>query len=136
MLHRVFGDPIGRFRPNGVGFIYRQRIRFSIDGASCRGEDEPFDIRLYAILEQIDGAENIHLCIEDRLRNGGAHIILRGKVTHRVETPLGEEVGYLLGADIEFMKFRFLRHILLLAGAEVVNHHHCILFVQQGITKM
>jgi hypothetical protein len=86
-------------------------------------------------LEHADRSEHVDVGVQVRLRDGHAHVRLRGEVEARVGSD-GIEDGRGVGPDVRLVQGRPVRDVFAPPAREVVEHVHLVAAREQRLDNV
>ena len=80
------------------------RVRFAVEGAAAGGEDDPGRVAGPGALEHAEGAQDVHIGVEDRPSDRHPYVGLGGQVEDDLRSTAGDHLDQLAGADVELVE--------------------------------
>lgn len=104
--------------------VGREVVLLAVDRPARRGEDDLAHAAAAGRLGEVQAPQDVDVGVEDRILDGTADVHLRGVVDEDLRPGVSHQVRGLLGADVEHVQLRALRHVLPLASRQVVDDQH------------
>ena len=125
-LPRALADAVGAHRVRRMGLGRGKLFLLPVHRAARRDEEDAADVRLTRGLEEVDRAEDVDACVEQRVGDRAADVHLRGVMAQRGRTLVADELDGLRLDHVELVKARLRVQVLALAGREIIDHEHVV----------
>ncbi len=134
VLHEVLAGPVGVEGVDGVSLVGGEVLRLAVDGPARGGIDELLHPIFSAQFQEVEGADDVNLGVEDGLLHGFAHVRPRRLMVNDLRALGGEDLLQALGvADVEVIEPGPRIDVFALPRGEIVHHGHLVAPLDQSI---